>query len=101
MLDRFRPLALIAKELKRIAFCLEYFAAADAREHGRMFTPRRKGWAIEPDASELLGTDSEWIEKRKQELFELAMQKGYKLVEIAEEQPSEEEEWKKDHNYLP
>ena len=101
MFDSFRPLKLIVTELKRIAYCLEYFAAADARENGRMFTPRRKGWALEKDESEILGTDTEWIEQRKQELFELAMQKGYKLVEVAEEQPQQDEEWLKTNNYLP
>jgi len=101
MFDSFRPLKLIAVELRRIANALEYQVGAEARAHGRMYTPLRKGHLNTPDESEILGTDSEWIDQRKQELFELAMQRGYKLVEIAEEQPQEDEEWLKNNNYLP
>ena len=84
MFESLRPMLRIASELRRIAVALEYFAAVDARAHGRMFITagnRFKG----KDESELLHTDDHKTIKGQEERIAMFLQGGSSLLDREEE----------------
>ena len=81
LFKQFRPLLKIAAQLERIAGALEYFAQVDARANNRMFLPKKQGWRLNKDESELFHTDRTAIEARLASEEELMLERGYPELE--------------------
>lgn len=82
MFSQLRPLLRIAVQLERIAGALDYFATVDAHENNRMYVPKKRGWRLNHDESELLHTNREAIEEQREIEEAVMLEQGYPVLEV-------------------